>query len=52
VHPASITVAGRQGGRRGINELNSEAKKNQSRGVLPGYQRRVTLLQRIKQPMK
>jgi hypothetical protein len=45
-------VAGRQGGGREINECYSETKENQSWGVLPGNQRRLTLLQQLKQPMK
>jgi hypothetical protein len=45
-------VAGKQGEGREINECFSETKKNRIRGMLPGDQRRVTLLQRLKQPMK
>jgi hypothetical protein len=44
-------VAGRQGGEKEINECYSEPKKT-SWGMLPGDQRRVTLPQRVKQPMK
>jgi hypothetical protein len=45
-------VAGRHGGGREINECYSETKENQGCGLLPGNQRRVTLPQRLKQPMK
>jgi hypothetical protein len=45
-------VAGRQGGGREINECYSKTKENQSWGMLPGDQRRVTLPQMLKQPMK
>jgi hypothetical protein len=45
-------VVGRQGGGREINECYSETKKNQSWGMLPGDQRRVTSSQRLKWPIK
>jgi hypothetical protein len=45
-------VAGRQGGRREINECYSKTMKNQSLGMLPGDQRMVTSFQNLKQPMK
>jgi hypothetical protein len=45
-------VAGRQGGGREINECYSKTKENQSWGMLPGGQKRVTLPQKLKQPMK
>jgi hypothetical protein len=39
--------------RKGDNECYSETKKNQSRGMLPGDQRRIPLPQRrLEQPMK
>jgi hypothetical protein len=41
---------GREG--KGDNECYSKTKENQSWGILPGDQRRVTLPQRLKQPMK
>jgi hypothetical protein len=44
--------AGRQGGRREINECYSETKENRSWGMLPGDQKSVTSPQRLKQPMK
>jgi hypothetical protein len=43
-------VAGRQGGGGEINECFSKTKENQSWGLLPGDQRRVTSPQRLKQP--
>jgi hypothetical protein len=45
-------VAGRQKGEREINECYCKTKKNQSWGMLPGDQKRVTSHQRLKQPMK
>jgi hypothetical protein len=45
-------VTGRQGGGREINECYSETKENQSWGMFPGDQRRVTVPQRLKQPVK
>jgi hypothetical protein len=45
-------VAGRQGRGREINECYSGTKKNWSWRMLPGDQRRVTLPQRVKHPMK
>jgi hypothetical protein len=44
-------VAGRQGGRREINECYSETKEKQSWGKLPGDQRRVSC-PRLKKPIK
>jgi hypothetical protein len=46
------SVAGRQGGGREINECYSKTKENQSWGMLPGAQKRVTSHQRLKQPVK
>jgi hypothetical protein len=37
---------------REINEYYSETKENQSWKMLPGDQRRVTLLQRLEQSLK
>jgi hypothetical protein len=45
-------VAGTQEGGRKIYECYSETNKNKSWGMLAGEQRRVTSLQRLKQPMK
>jgi hypothetical protein len=45
-------VARRQGGGREINECYSETKENRRWEMLPGDQRRVTLLQRLEQPIK
>jgi hypothetical protein len=45
-------VAGRQGGEREINECYSETKENQSWGMFPEDQRRVTSPQRLKQSVK
>jgi hypothetical protein len=45
-------VAGKQGGGREIDECYSKTKENQSWGMLPGDQRRITSSQRLKQPMK
>jgi hypothetical protein len=44
-------VAGRQAEEE-INECQSETKENQSWGMLPGDQKRVTMPQRLKWPMK
>jgi hypothetical protein len=41
-----------QRGGKKINEFYSKTKENQSWGMLPGNQRRVTSPQRLKQPMK
>jgi hypothetical protein len=35
-----------------INECYNETKENQTWGMLPGDQRRVTLPQKLEQPMK
>jgi hypothetical protein len=45
-------VVGRQGGGKEINEYYRKTKENQSWRILSGEQRRVTLPQRLKQPMK
>jgi hypothetical protein len=45
-------MAGSQGRRREINECYSKTKKNQSWGMFPEDQRKVTSPQRLKQPMK
>jgi hypothetical protein len=53
VSPSIKWGCGRKAGRgREINECYSKTKENQSWGILPGDQRRVTSPQRLKQPMK
>jgi hypothetical protein len=45
-------MIGSQGGGREINECYNKTKENQSWGIFPGNQRRLTLPKRLKQPKK
>jgi hypothetical protein len=48
----AVTVAGRQGGGKEINEHHNETKKKTELGNVTWRPRRVTSPQRLKRPMK